>query len=123
MPAYVLTEFDYDVSEAKGTIAVDNPDDVEGVELEEGIVRIVDIGSNTEVAAEKYEADSLSSFNDITFSTDQLQPDCQYRLSFDVSYRLTNVEDQEQTEGSKIFINRTFSTSSYGVVEEYLRCV
>lgn len=119
MPAYVLTEFDYDVSEAKGTIAVDNPDDVEGVELEEGIVRIVDIGSNTEVAAEKYEADSLSSFNDITFSTDQLQPDCQYRLSFDVSYRLTNVEDQEQTEGSKIFINRTFSTSSYGVVEEY----
>ncbi|MDO4268854.1 MAG: hypothetical protein Q4C73_10310 [Eubacteriales bacterium] len=119
MPSYVLIDFDYNVSEASGVIAADNPDEVDGVELEKGTVRIVDMGTNTEVASESYEADSLSSFNDITFFTDQLQPDCQYRLSFEVSYRLTNVDDQEQTAGSKVFINRTFSTSSYGVTEEY----
>ncbi len=117
MPVYVLTEFQYDASSASGLIAVDNPDDIEGVELTEGVLRITDMTNNQPAYTREIDGGELSSYTDIDFSTEDLSPDRQYRLALDVSYTLTDAEDETLSRGSKLFLNRTFSTSSYGVTE------
>lgn len=119
MPVYVLTEFEYDESAVQGVLSVDNPDDVNGVELLEGRLRIVNVADQTEVCAELYDGDSLASYNPIEFSNQGLEADSQYKLTFSVSYRLSGDAQEEQAAGERLFLSRTFSTSSYGIVENY----
>lgn len=119
MPVYVLTEFEYDESAVQGVLSVDNPDDVNGVELLEGRLRIVNVADQTEVCAELYDGDSLASYNPIEFSDQGLEADSQYKLTFSVSYRLSGDAQEEQAAGERLFLSRTFSTSSYGIAETY----
>lgn len=119
LPDYILTGFEYDVSSAKGIIDVDNPDDVNGVELSSGILRIVDVGSNAAEEEITYDQSELESYTSLSFETDRLRPDRQYRLSFEVAYQLADGDDEEQRTGVRSYLNRTFSTTSYGIIEEY----
>jgi hypothetical protein len=119
MPQYVLTKFEYDTYSATGTIEVDNADDVNGVDLISGVVRITDISNNSVVEEMDVDSDSLSSYGELTFDTSSLQPDHQYRLSFEIAYKFTDSDSEEDETGTKTCINRTFSTSSYGVTATY----
>lgn len=119
MPVYVLTDFVYDITAAEGTIDVDNPDDVNGVELLEGVLKLTDTSDDSEVEVIEFDEAELSSYGPMEFSTQSLEPDKKYRMMFTVSYRLTDTESDEDAAGERTFLTRTFSTSSYGVLENY----
>lgn len=119
MPVYVLTDFVYDVTAAEGTIDVDNPDDVNGVELLEGVLKITDTSDDSVVETAEFDEAALSTYGPMEFSTQSLEPDKKYRMMFTVSYRLTDTESGEDAAGERTFLTRTFSTSSYGVSENY----
>lgn len=120
MPIYLLTEFEYDAASLSGgTISVDNPDDVNGVELTEGVLRILNMGNGKTAAEETYDGDTLSSYSPLEIPPMELEPDSQYKLTFTVTYRLTEAASEENAVGERMFLSRTFSTSSYGVEESY----
>lgn len=119
MPVYVLTDFVYDVTAAEGTLDVDNPDEVNGVELLEGVLKITDTLDESEVETISFDESDLASYGALPFSTQALEPDKKYRLMFTASYRLTDTEGEEDAAGERTFLTRTFSTSSYGVMESY----
>lgn len=119
MPVYMLTEFNYDITEAQGVLSVDNADDVNGVELVEGVLRIIDVSDNTDAERLEYDGADLSTYTPLEFSTSSLEPDKKYRIMFNASYRLTNSETAEDAVGERTFLTRTFTTSSYGIAESY----
>lgn len=120
MPVYVLSEFVYDITKASGTIDVDNAEDVNGVEMTGGTLSIMDTLDNTVIDSESYDADTLSSFSRLEFSTDKLDPDQKYKLMFKASYLLTGSEEGTDSQGERTFLTRTFSTTSFGILESYL---
>lgn len=119
MPVYVLTEFDYDVTSASGVLNVDNPDDVNGVELLNGTLSIIDTADNSRADAFNFDGDTLSSYMPLDFSTENLKADKTYKLMFTASYRLTESEAETEGTGERTFLTRTFSTSAYGILESY----
>ena len=119
MPVYVLTEFDYDVTSASGVLNVDNADDVNGMELLGGSLSIVDTSDNTRTDFFEFDGDILSSYSPLDFSTQNLKPDKTYKLMFTAKYRLTESETEVDGNGERTFLTRTFSTSAYGILENY----
>ncbi len=70
MPIYLLTEFEYDAASLSGgTISVDNPDDVNGVELTEGVLRILNVGNGKTEAEEEGNSAKTVKFEDLDSNT------------------------------------------------------
>ncbi|MDO4438761.1 MAG: hypothetical protein Q4B86_04865 [Eubacteriales bacterium] len=83
-----------------------------------GTLKIIDLNSNQEVYSESYDGTDLSAAS-LEFETDALKPDSSYKMYLEVSYKLSQAEDESVSAGTRTYINRSFSTTSYGVIESF----